>query len=179
MIVTAMTDPQIDILKTALEWAKAEMFSSAFFALFGLMAVAASYGFWQMGKTDMARAYIIPLLVVGVLLIILGVGLIIPNQLRLSSFEAAYNSDISAFLASEIARVDKTINGYNNAIFKGIPVIIIGCVLLHFFFRGPLWQASLISVMAMMLVILMVDTNANQRLITYKKALIEAQGSTS
>ena len=34
-----MTGPQIDILKTALEWAKAEMFSSAFFALFGLMAI--------------------------------------------------------------------------------------------------------------------------------------------
>ena len=174
-----MTDPQIDILKTALEWAKAEMFSSAFFAVFGLMAVAASYGFWQMGKTDMARAYIVPLLVVGVLLIILGVGLIIPNQLRLSSFETAYHNDVSAFLTTEIARVDKTIHGYNNAIFKGIPVIIIGCILLHFFFRGPLWQASLISIIAMMAIILIIDTNANQRLVTYKQALIEAQASKS
>ena len=34
-----MTDPQIDKLKTALEWAKAEMFSSAFFTVFGLMAI--------------------------------------------------------------------------------------------------------------------------------------------
>ena len=175
MIAFAMTDPQIDILKTALEWAKAEMFSSAFFALFGLIALAASYGFWQMGKTDMARAYIIPLLVVGILLLILGIGLIIPNQLRLSSFEQAYNSDISAFIAAEMARVEKTINGYHNAIFKGIPVIIIACVFLHLFFRGPVWQASLISIIAMMVIVLIIDTNANQRLIFYKQALTEAR----
>ena len=39
MIAFAMTDPQIDNLKIALEWAKTDMFSSAFFAVFGLMAI--------------------------------------------------------------------------------------------------------------------------------------------
>ena len=39
MIAFAMTNPQIDIFKTALEWAEAAMVSSAFFAVFGLMAI--------------------------------------------------------------------------------------------------------------------------------------------
>lgn len=60
-----MTDTQIDILKTATDWAKAEMFSSGFFVLFGLAFCLSSYCFWQFGKTDTAKAYVIPLLVAG------------------------------------------------------------------------------------------------------------------
>ena len=55
-----MTDTQIDILKTATDWAKPEMFSSGFFVLFGLAFCLSSYCFWQFGKTDTAKAYLIP-----------------------------------------------------------------------------------------------------------------------
>ena len=78
-----MTDNQIDILKVALDWTKAEMISSSFFALFGMLFVLASYYFWQFGKTETAKAYLIPLLVVAGLLLVLGIGLVISNQLRL------------------------------------------------------------------------------------------------
>jgi hypothetical protein len=68
----------MDILKTATDWAKAEVFSIAFFILFGIGFVAAGIGFWQLGKTDLARAYIIPTLVAGALLLIIGFGLFLP-----------------------------------------------------------------------------------------------------
>ena len=65
----------MEILKTATDWAKAEVFSSTFFIIFGIAFVLASIGFWQLGKTDMAKAYIIPTLVAGSLLLTIGLGL--------------------------------------------------------------------------------------------------------
>ncbi len=65
----------METLKAATDWVKAELFSTPFFILFGLVFMAVSLGFWKLGKTDMARAYIIPTLVAGVLLLIIGLGL--------------------------------------------------------------------------------------------------------
>ena len=166
-----MTDSQIDILKTALDWAKAEMFSALFFALFGLVFLSASICFWHFGKTDTAKSYIIPFLVVGILLVILGVGLVISNQIRLSSFPLAFDANPNAFLAQEIARIDKTLTGFETAIFKVIPIIIVIAAMLLLFVKSPIWQASMIAVIAMMAVILVVDTNSGARLASYKQAL--------
>ena len=65
----------MQILKVATDWAKAELFSTPFFVLFGLLFLIASVGFWQLGKTEIAKAYMLPTLVAGSLLIIIGVGL--------------------------------------------------------------------------------------------------------
>ena len=161
----------MDILKTALDWTKAEMFSSTFFALFGVAALLASYCFWQFGKTDTAKAYIIPLLVVGGLLVILGVGLVISNQIRLSNFPVSFEADSAAFLASEIARADKTVNGYETAIYRALPLIALISAGLLLFVRTPIWQASLVATLAMMAIILLIDTNAHTRMVDYKDQL--------
>ena len=55
------------ILKIAIEWAEDEVFSSWVFILFGILFVVASAGFWQLGKTEMAKAFINPMLVSGAL----------------------------------------------------------------------------------------------------------------
>ena len=66
----------MELLKLATEWAKAEVFSTRFFILFGLLFIAASFGFLKLGKTDLAKAYIIPMLIAGILLLIIGVHLL-------------------------------------------------------------------------------------------------------
>ncbi|MCU4177068.1 hypothetical protein [Carboxylicivirga sp. N1Y90] len=99
----------MDILKSASDWAKAELFSTPFFIVFGILFVAASIGFWQLGKTDMAKAYIIPTLVAGVMLMIIGFGLFFTNKARVSQFEKAYHADAPAFVQSELERADATI----------------------------------------------------------------------
>ena len=45
----------MEILKLAIEWAKAEVFSSRFFIAFGVLFISASIGFWQLGKTELAK----------------------------------------------------------------------------------------------------------------------------
>lgn len=172
-----MTDTQANILGAAIDWTKAEMFSSAFFILFGALFLLASFALWQLGRTDMAKAYVIPLLVTGGLLIVIGAGLVISNQMRLSAFPTAFNADSQAFLASEIARAEKTIDGYTNAVFRIIPLIIASCALLVIFMNGPIWRASLICIIAMMAVIMIIDTNANARLEVYKDKLVVADQS--
>ena len=72
----------MELLKLATEWAKAEVFSTRFFILFAIVFLIASVTFWQLGKTDLAKAYIIPTLVAGILLLIIGSGLNYTNIQR-------------------------------------------------------------------------------------------------
>ena len=69
----------MDLLKLSIEWAKAEVFSTRFFIFFSIGFLIASVGFWQLGKTDLAKAYVIPTLIAGILLLITHVTHLIPE----------------------------------------------------------------------------------------------------
>ena len=162
----------MEILKTAIEWAKAEVFSSQFFILFGVLFVLATIGFWQLGKTEMAKAFVFPTLVAGILLLVIGLGLFFTNKSRITSFTSAYQSDASAFVKSEITRAEKTMKEYQTIVFKIIPLIIVAAALLIIFIDKPIWRAISIITIAMMVVILGVDNNANARIEAYNKQLV-------
>ncbi|HAS42235.1 MAG TPA: hypothetical protein DCS93_17290 [Microscillaceae bacterium] len=165
----------MDILKASVEWAKDEVFSSTFFILFGVMFVSASIGFWQLGKTDVAKAFLLPTLVAGVLLLTLGLGLFFTNQSRTKSFPTTYNNDASAFVKAEIGRTEKIMTDYQNIVFKVIPWIIVIAALLIVFIDKPIWRAVGITTIAMMVVILLIDTQANARIEAYYKQLVVAE----
>jgi len=161
----------MDILKTATDWAKAEAFSSTFFILFSIMFLLASIGFWQLGKTDVSKAYVTPTLIAGSLLLIIGLGLFFNNKSRIESFPIAYKSDASAFVKAEIVRAEKTLNEYKTIVFRIIPLIITVCAFFIIFIDKPIWQASSITIIAMMVVLLLVDSNADARIKAYKQQL--------
>ena len=165
----------MDILKLATDWAKAEVFSTPFFILFGVLFMATSLGFWQLGKTEMAKAYIIPTLVAGALLTIIGLGLFFTNKSRITQFETAYNSDASAFVASELKRAESTIKEYKNIVFTAIPLIIAACALVILFVKTPIWRASMITTIAMLVVILLIDGTAHARIDAYHKQLLSVE----
>ncbi len=161
----------MDILRTATDWAKAEVFSTSFFIVFGVVFVLASIGFWQLAKTDMAKAYIIPTLVAGSLLLIIGLGLFFTNKSRITQFETAYNNDATAFVESEMARVECTLKEYQTIVFKAIPFIIVVAALLIVFIDKPVWRASAITTIAMLVVILLIDGTAKARIDAYSEQL--------
>jgi len=165
----------MDILKTATEWAKAEMFSSQFFILFGILFVLATIGFWQLGKTEIAKAYILPTLVAGILLLIIGLGIFFTNKSRVTSFSTNYNSDATTFVQSEIIRTERSMGEYQLIVFKIIPLIIVVAALFIIFMDKPNWRAISITTIAMMVVILFVDNNANARIEGYHKELVAAE----
>jgi len=164
----------MDILKEATDWAKAELISTPFFVLFGVVFMAASIGLWQVGKTDLAKAYIIPTLVAGALLTIIGLGLFFTNKSRITQFEKAYQEDSFAFVASELERTDATLKEYKNIVFTAIPLIIVACALVLYFVNTPIWRASMITTIAMLAVILVIDGLAHARINEYNKQLLRA-----
>lgn len=163
----------MEILKTASDWAKAEIFSSSFFIVFGVLFVAVSIGFWQLGKTDLAKAYIIPTAVAGLLLLAIGSGLIYTNLTRISSFEEDFNKDAPAFVQSEIERVDTTLKEYKTVVFTAIPLIIIAFSLILFFVNTPIWRAISITTIAILMIILFIDGTAHARIEDYKIQLVK------
>lgn len=162
----------MDILKLATDWVKAEVFSTQFFIFFGFIFLLASIGFSQLGKTEIAKAYIIPTLVAGALLMIIGLGLFFTNKYRVVQFETAYNTNVSAFVESEMERTESTLKEYTNIVFTAIPLIIMVCALGLMFFHAPYWRASLITAIAMLVVILLVDGTAHSRIKAYQEQLL-------
>lgn len=165
----------MDILKTATDWAKAEIFSSSFFIVFALAFIALSLGFWQLGKTELAKAYIIPTAVAGVLLLTVGIGLVYANKTRIVSFKKDYTKDSPAFVQSEIERVDATLKEYKTIVFTAIPLIIIAFALILLFVNTPIWRAISITSIAMLMVILFIDGTAHARIKDYKEQLVSVE----
>ncbi len=165
----------MDILKASTDWAKAELVSTPFFMLFGIAFMAASFALWQIGKTDLAKAYMIPTLVAGALLLIIGLGLFFTNKSRITQFKTAYNSDAAAFVASELERTEATLKEYKNVVFTAVPLIIIACALVLMFVNAPAWRASMITSMAMLVVILLIDGMAHARIDEYHQQLLTAE----
>ena len=165
----------MDILNSATEWAKAEVFSARFFIFFAILFLAASLGFWQLGKTETAKAYIIPTLVAGLLIMAVGVGIFFANKARITSFTEAYNESPTEFVHSEIIRTEKSMGEYSTIVFKIIPFIIIAAALCIVFVDKPVWRAICITTIAMMVVILYVDSNANARIEAYHEELLAAE----
>lgn len=162
----------MDLLKLATDWAKAEVFSTRFFIIFAILFLIASVGFWQLGKTEIAKAYIIPTLVAGSLLLIIGLGLFYTNKSRIKQFETAYNNNPVTFVEGELERAESTLKEYKNIVFTAIPIIIASCALLLIFLNTPIWRASMITTIAMLVVILLVDGTAHGRIDVYNKQLL-------
>lgn len=160
----------MDLLKLATEWAKAEIFSTRFFIFFAIFFLFASIGFWQLGKTELAKAYIIPTLVAGLLLMTIGLGLFFTNKSRITQFKSAFDADAPAFFQSEIERSENTLKEYK-VIFKVIPILIILAALLILFINTPFWRAIGITAVAMFIVMLLVDGTAAARMEAYQKEL--------
>ncbi len=160
----------MELLKLATEWAKAEVFSTRFFIFFAILFLIASVGFWQLGKTDLAKAYTIPMLVAGMLLLVIGSGLNYTNIQRVKQFEKDFNNNTTAFYQSEIERTESTLKEYT-VVFKVIPTLIIVASLLFLFINTPTWKAISITTIAMLIVILLVDGTAYSRIEAYNKEL--------
>jgi len=167
----------MEIIKTATDWAKAEVFSSLFFILFGVLFISATIGFWQIGKTDVAKAYIYPTLVSGILLLMVGVGILYANKVRETSFVSSYQENPTEFIDTELVRTEKIIGEYQTAVFTVIPFIIIAAALIIFFLQTPVWRAIGITTIALMSCVMLIDSNASKRVKDYHEALIIAKQS--
>ena len=162
----------MDLLSLSTEWAESEVFSTRFFILFAILFFITSLGFWQLGKTDLAKAYIIPTSVAAILLLIVGLGLFYTNKSRIKQFKEDYNSNSISFYESEIKRTESTLKEYQ-VVFRVIPLLIIVAALLILFFNSATIRAVSITTIAMLIIVLLIDGTAHSRIESYNKSLKE------
>lgn len=161
----------MDILKVSTDWAKAEVFSSKIVLLLSLLFFIAAFGFGQLGKTAMAKAFLMPMLVAGVLVVAVSAGLYFVNKPRATQFEAAYITDAKAFVQTETERTAKSQHELA-LVFKVLPLIIIAAAILIMFVHTPLWRAIGITTIALMTVLMFVDSNTDARNTAYHQHLL-------
>lgn len=167
----------MDITKAATDWTKAEIFSAQFFIFFGILFLLGSVGFWQWGRTEVAKAYIFPSLIAGALLLAAGCSFYFTNKSKLSTIEADYQDNPAKFVQLELERSQKTIDSYDNVAFKVFPIIVAIAALLIIFFTHPLIRAISITIIAFMVILFLIDSNANARMKIYKEHLLRQERS--
>lgn len=161
----------MDILKLSIEWAKAEVFSAKIIWIFSCIVFLSAGGFALWGKTAMAKAFVIPLIVSGILLLATGIGLYTANKPRISQFEKDYTTNAEDFIKKEIERTTKS-DGDFRLVFKILPAIAILAALILMVFSSPNWRAISITIIALVTFLMIVDSNTSARNSVYRKQLL-------
>ena len=164
----------MEIIKLSTEWAKAEVFSAKMVGVLSLLVFMAALGFWQLGKTPMAKAFPWPLLVAGLLLLAVAAGLYFANKPRIVQFEAAFKNDSAAFVQNEIARTEKSKHDLA-LVFKVLPAIIIAAALFILFAQTPIWRAIGVTTIMLMTLLMLIDSNTDARNTAYHQGLLRTQ----
>ena len=102
----------------------------------------------------------------------IGLGRFFTNKSRITQFEKSYKIDASALVESELARAESNLKEYKNVVFTAIPLLIAACALVILFVNTPIWRAIMITTIAMLLVILLIDDTAHARIEAYKEQLV-------
>ncbi len=160
----------MDVLKLSTEWAKAEVFSAKICLLLAMLFFLSAFGFGQLGKTATAKAFVWPMLVAGILMVAVSAGLYFANKPRITQFETAYNADAKVLVQKETDRTAKSQNDLA-LVFKVLPLIIIAAALLIIFVNTPLSRAIGITTIALVTVLMFIDSNTNARNTAYHQEL--------
>lgn len=163
----------MDILKLSTDWAKAELFSAKIIWLISLVILLSAVGFAYWGKTAMAKAFVIPLIISGILLIAVGIGLYVANKPRIAQFEKEYKTDATGFIKKEIERTAKSESDFK-LVFKILPAIIILAAIFLLLFTSPNWRAISITTIALMTVLMFIDSNTSARNAAYHQQLLNS-----
>jgi hypothetical protein len=160
----------MDIIKLSTDWAKAEVFSAKIVWLFSFVEIVAAIGFWLWGKTGMAKAFIWPLLIAGIFLVIVGAGLFFVNNPRITGFDTEYRRNPKAFLQGEIQRTDQS-KRQLALVFKILPAIIIFAAAVILLVPSSLWRAIAITTIITTAFLMIVDSNTEARNNIYNSQL--------
>ena len=156
----------MDILKLSTDWAKAEVFSAKIVWLFSAIEIMAALGFWYLGRTTMAKAFVWPLLVAGLLLAAVGAGLYFANKPRIERFEKEYHQNPDAFIKEELQRTAES-QRQLALVFRILPAMIIIAALAISFLPMFPWRAIAVTTIMIATFLMIVDSNTEARNTAY------------
>jgi len=164
----------MDFIKLSTDWARAEVFSAKIVWLFSAVELLAAAGFWYWGRTAMAKAFIGPLLVMGLFLIAIGAGLYVANRPRIPSFENEYRREPKVFLQTEIQRTAKSQRDLAR-VFQILPAIVVLAALVILLVPATIWRAIAVTIILNGAFLMVVDSNTEARNDVYHKQLLDSK----
>ncbi|MBP3774526.1 MAG: hypothetical protein ILA34_04155 [Bacteroidaceae bacterium] len=166
----------MEIINYSLEWARSEVFSAKAITVVGICVLLCAAGFYFWGKTSMARAYWLPMVISGAFLIIAAGGLYFANHPRICTFQEQYEANPTAFVASELERTAKSDHDLNLIVYYVLPIFVIVCGVLVVGFKDSTYvRAWLITLMALGAMLMVIDSNTKARNADYRAKLAEVQ----
>jgi hypothetical protein len=160
----------MDLLKLSTDWAKAEVFSAKIVWLFSIITLLTAAGFFYWGKTAMARAFVWPMLIAGILLVAVGAGLFFTNRPRIAQFEQLYQANPQAFMQQELQRTAKS-QGELSLVFRILPALLILAAMLILLAPSPAWRSIAITLALFATVLMAIDSHTDARNTMYHAQL--------
>jgi hypothetical protein len=96
----------VDLIRHSHTWVRGEIFEMVMITITGGLLGVAGLAFARFGATPLAKALLVPLLVLGLLFASIGISGYVSNKRRLSAFERDFRQNPIAFARAEKARVE-------------------------------------------------------------------------
>ncbi|MBQ6746559.1 MAG: hypothetical protein IJR07_05895 [Bacteroidaceae bacterium] len=152
------------------KWVSGEIMEDFAMIVGGVACLVLVLVAWRWGTSESARAIILPLTVVAVILVALGGSLAYSNHTRRAQFVEQYQESPEKFLESEKARVADFMKIYPQTIIvSAIMMVVAICVFA--FCDKPWLRASALALILIALAALTIDFFSKERGVIYQQEL--------
>ena len=152
------------------KWVTGEIMEDFAMVAGGVICLLLALAAWRWGTSESARAIILPLTVVAVILIALGGSLAYSNHTRQKQFAEQYQESPQKFLESEKARVADFMKIYPQTIIVSAVMMVIA-VSVFAFCDKPWLRASALALILVALAALTIDFFSKERGVIYQQEL--------
>ena len=156
------------------KWVSGEIMEDFAMVVGGVVCLVLALVAWRWGTSESARAIILPLTVVAVILIGLGGSLAYSNHTRQKQFVEQYQESPEKFLESEKARVADFMKIYPQTIIVSAVMMVIA-VSVFAFCEKPWLRASALALILIALAALAIDFFSKERGVIYQDELNSIQ----
>ena len=152
------------------KWVSGEIMEDFAMVVGGVVCLVLALVAWRWGTSESARAIILPLTVVAVILIGLGGSLAYSNHTRQKQFVEQYQESPEKFLESEKVRVADFMKIYPQTIIVSAVMMVIA-ICVFAFCEKPWLRASALALILVALAALTIDFFSKERGVIYQQEL--------
>ena len=156
------------------KWVTGEILEDLAMIAGGVICLLLALVAWRWGTSESARAIILPLTVVAVILVALGGSLAYSNHTRQKQFVEQYQKSPEKFLESEKARVADFMKIYPQIIIVSAVMMVIA-ICVFAFCDKPWLRTSALALILIALVALTIDFFSKERGVIYQRELNSIQ----
>jgi hypothetical protein len=162
----------MSFIEHTVNWSKGEILESTITGIAGFLVLIAGILFWKFGDTANAKALILPLVIVGLLITATGTFGVISNKARIKTFQQEYEKSPTSFVQLEKKRVE----GFDNIFKYSYPaaiILVIAGAILFFVFKSPNLKAISLALMIVGLFAYFIDFFAAERADIYYQEILK------